>query len=94
MTPVMMITVTTDNIWTDDGLTFILKIFFFNFPLLRSGVLKEHLGAQRSTTARRNRTCSDSSVYDTESKVQCVFCLSLDFILFSRRLELGGDLKF
>lgn len=33
----------------------------------RSGVLKEHLGAQRSTTARRNRTCSDSSVYDTES---------------------------
>lgn len=81
MTPVMMITVTTDNIWTDDGLTFILKISFFHFPLLRSGVLKEHLGAQRSTTARRNRTCSDSSVYDTESKVQCVFFFQFYFLV-------------
>lgn len=47
-----------------------------SFSFCRSGVLKEYLGAQRSTTARRNRTCSDSSVYDTERKIRhiCVIC--------------------
>lgn len=32
----------------------------------RSGVLKEYLSGGQRSTQRRNRTCSDSSVYDTE----------------------------
>ncbi|XP_022603923.1 pleckstrin homology domain-containing family A member 3 isoform X2 [Seriola dumerili] len=32
----------------------------------RSGVLKEYVSAGQKTSQRRNRTCSDSSVYDTE----------------------------
>ncbi|XP_035800037.1 pleckstrin homology domain-containing family A member 3 isoform X2 [Amphiprion ocellaris] len=32
----------------------------------RSGVLKEYVDGGQKSTQRRNRTCSDSSVYDTE----------------------------
>lgn len=32
----------------------------------RSGVLKEYLGGGQRSSQRRNRTCSDSSVYDSE----------------------------
>ncbi|XP_029377047.1 pleckstrin homology domain-containing family A member 3 isoform X3 [Echeneis naucrates] len=32
----------------------------------RSGVLKEYIGGGQRSTQHRNRTCSDSSVYDTE----------------------------
>ncbi|XP_034464752.1 pleckstrin homology domain-containing family A member 3 [Hippoglossus hippoglossus] len=32
----------------------------------RSGVLKEYVSGGQRSTQRRNRTCSDSSVYDTE----------------------------
>lgn len=43
---------------------------------LRSGVLKEYLGGGQRSTQHRNRTCSDSSVYDTERKIR-KFCGSI-----------------
>lgn len=47
---------------------------------LRSGVLKEYVSGGQRSTQRRNRTCSDSSVYDTERKTLCLFnTLSLIF---------------
>lgn len=48
------------------------KVFSFSqsflFLLLRSGVLKEYVSGGQRSAQRRNRTNSDSSVYDTERK--------------------------
>lgn len=42
------------------------RVTFYLF--FRSGVLKEYMSAGQRSAQRRNRTCSDSSVYDTECK--------------------------
>lgn len=47
----------------EGGVQIQTDLFFFFF---RSGVLKEYMSAGHRSAQRRNRTCSDSSVYDTE----------------------------
>lgn len=64
----VLITVTNYFVeWGEEDFLFELLWFFI---FLRSGVLKEYLSGGQRSTQRRNRTCSDSSVYDTERKIR------------------------
>lgn len=63
-------------------------------PSHRSGVLKEYLSAGQRSTQRRNRTCSDSSVYDTERKRKdCTFFFLFTTFVWQLQWQIACQIK-